>query len=175
MFNNFTYKQKFLALVVLAILLGFTAYKRSFRLTIDAYRNYKGAAEKLRKINNSWQRAKSVENEVDYLDNLIGRKAMDADIVQQEILTKLSEIENSMELVKLERVHKANNEYFNIYTNQLVLSGRFDQLLRGTYSFEKDFEFSRLVCLNFYSEKELRTRRLKLYARLIFQNYEKIP
>ena len=41
--------------------------------------------------------------------------------------------------------------------------------------FEKDFEFSRLVCLNFYSEKELRTRRLKLYARLIFQNYEKIP
>lgn len=175
MFNKYTFKQKFFVLAILIVLIGLTAYKRSFSLTLDAYKNYKSSKEKLGKINNSWQRVKRIEAEVGYLDNLIGRKAMNADIVQQEILTKFSEIENSTELVKLEKVHKANDEYFNVYTNQLVISGQFNQLLEATYLFEKEFEYSRLVCLNFYSEKEIRSRRLKLYARLTFQNYEKIP
>lgn len=175
MFENLSYKQKFFALVAIISLMALTGYKRSVKLTLDSYRNCKQATAKLQEVNNSWQRMRSLENEVGYLDNIIGRQAADPDIVQQEILSTFSLLDTDAELVKLAEVHKANNEYFNIYTNQLLLSGNFNNILGATYEYEKNFDFSRLVSLNFYTEKERRSRRLKLYGQLIFQNYEKIP
>jgi hypothetical protein len=77
-------------------------------------------------------------------------------------------------LVELEEVHISNNDYFNSYTNRLIFSGSFNDLLGATYSYEKDFNFSRVVSLKIYVEKESRTGKKKLFEQLIFQNYEKI-
>jgi len=174
MFENISFKKKFIILVLLLFILGFTAYKRSFALTSDAYQTFNAAKLKLSQVSNSQGKIAVVKSEVAYLDNLIGKEAASADIVQQEMLNTFNLIGTKSELIELEEVHMAKNDYFNIYTNRLLLSGNFNELLAATYYYEKDFDFSRLVGLRFYIEKEPRTRRKILNEQLIFQNYEKI-
>ncbi|WP_282162864.1 hypothetical protein [Ulvibacterium marinum] len=174
MFENITYKKKFLVLIVLLIVLAITGYKRSFSLTIDAYDNLRSSRLKLSEVSNSRQKIAALKNEVAYLDLVIGKEAANADVVQQEILNTFNQIENGSDLVKLEEIHMANNDYFNIYTNQLILSGGYKDLLEATYQYEKEFDYSRVVSLKFFVEKEPRSRRKKLFEQLIFQNYEKI-
>ncbi|WP_298538934.1 hypothetical protein [uncultured Aquimarina sp.] len=174
MFENLSYKKKFFALLALMLVLGITAYKRSFSMTIDAAQLLEESKQKLEKVSNSQQRITNLIAEVSYLDKLIGKEVANPDIVQQEILNTFTEINSDTQLVKLEAIHKASDEYFNIYTNRLILTGNYGDLLKTTYNYEKAFDFSRVVSLQFYIEKEPRTRRKKLFEQIIFQNYEKI-
>lgn len=174
MFENISYKKKFFALLALMVVLGITAYKRSFSMTLDAAKLVKESKEKLAKVSNSQQHITSLKDEVNYLDKLIGKESANPNIVQQEILNSFTRIETNSQLVRLEEVHQANDDYFNIYTNRLILTGNFGELLEATYQYEKQFDFSRVVSLRFYIEKEPRTRRKKLFEQIIFQNYEKI-
>lgn len=174
MFEDISYKKKFYALLVLMVMLGFTAYKRSFSMTIDSAKLVKESKERLAKVNNSQKHIAGLKAEVAYLDKLIGKESANPDIVQQEILNSLTRMDTDAQLIKLEEVHKASDDYFNIYTNRLKLTGSFQELLKATYTYEKEFEFSRVVSLEFYIEKEPRTRRKRLFEQIIFQNYEKI-
>ncbi|MBQ4821396.1 hypothetical protein [Aquimarina sp. MMG016] len=174
MFENISYKKKFIALLILMVILAFTAYKRSYSMAIDAAKLLEESKQKLAKVNNSQQHITSLKSEVEYLDKLIGKEVANPDIVQQEILNTFTEINTNTPLVKLEEVHKSSDEYFNVYTNRLILTGNFGDLLKTTYNYEKEFDFSRVVSLQFYIEKEPRTRRKRLFEQIIFQNYEKI-
>lgn len=174
MFENISYKKKFLVLLILMVILAITAYKRSYSMAIDAAKLLDESKEKLAKVNNSQQHITNLKSEVEYLDKLIGKEVASPDIVQQEILNTFTEINANTPMVKLEKIHKTSDEYFNIYTNRLILTGDFGDLLKTTYNYEKEFDFSRVVSLQFYIEKEPRTRRKRLFEQIIFQNYEKI-
>lgn len=174
MFENIPYRKKLPILLAILLLTGITAYKKSYRITLDAYSSLRTTEEKLAEIRNSQERVSLLTDQVDYLDNVIGKKSTDANIVQQEIMNSYTSMENGSELIKLEEIHKASNDYFNIFTNRLVISGNFNELLKTTYAYEKDFEFSRIVSVMFYVENIPRTRKKKLFEQIIFQNYEKI-
>ncbi len=174
MFENIPYKKKFFALIGLFVLLSITAYKRSFSKTIAAQQLVSESEEKLKVVQNSQHKIIRLRADVAYLDDIIGKESANPDVVQQELLNTFSTMESKAELVRLEEVHQSNNEYFNIYTNRIVFSGDFNALLKTTLEYEKAFEYSRVVSLEFRVEKEPRTRRKKLIEQLIFQNYEKI-
>lgn len=174
MFENISYKKKFIGLIVLLFMLGFTAYKRSYSKTIAAKVLLNQSKEKLKQISNAKGKISGLQNDVAHLDNIIGKQATNADIVQQEILNTLANTPVKAQLKKLKKVHRSNNEYFNIYTNRLLLNGSFNDLLQACYTFEKDFDYSRVVSLSLYVEKDARTQQKKLIERIIFQNYEKI-
>lgn len=174
MFEDISYKKKFFTLIVLLIVLSITAYKRSFRLSIDAYKTLNSSKSKLADMSNSQQKIANLQIEVAYLDDIIGKEAANADLVQQEILNTLTKVENEVALVKLEEIHKAENDYFTIYTNRLILTGSYNNLLATAYAYEKKFEYSRVISISYYVDREPRSRIQKLYQQIIFQNYEKI-
>ncbi|MFC5048350.1 hypothetical protein [Aquimarina hainanensis] len=158
----------------ITIMLGYTANKRSFAITREARTVLLESREKLEKATNSRQRINGLTKELAYLDEVIGKQAANPDIVQQEIINTFTKVGGQIELVKLEEVHTAQDAYFKVYSNRLVLSGDYESLIRATYAYEKDFEYSRVVSCHFYVVKDPRTQRKKLYEQIIFQNYEKI-
>ena len=173
MFENISYQKKFYALIAGILITLFFAYKRSYSKTFDAINGLKNAEEKLKLIENSQGKIVDLEKSVALLDGIIGKNSNNPDIVQQEILNKFSSLETDSELVKLKEVHKAENEYFKIYTNQLIVSGKYNNVIETCYEFEKKFDYSRVISLSLYTEKNARTKRKKLFERIIFKNYEK--
>jgi len=173
MFENLTYKHKFLAIIAISILLGFAAYKRSFKLTLDVFSEYCELNEKLNEINYSSSTIQDLDTEIRFLDNLLGQESMEPVLVQQEILDFVTHKSNAITVFDLAEMHKASDNEFLIYTNQLTIEGNFDELLKMVYEFEKEFPYSRVVNTSFFKKKDFKTRRIKLYAKIIFQNYEK--
>ena len=175
MFNNLSYQQKTVGLIVIAIMLSITAYKRSFKLTINAFTELLEVEEQRHFLNSSHLNIKDLDQELLLLDELIGKKQMAPELVQQGILDFVSHHHNDMIKVhKLREIHTATDAKFKIYSNQLILEGTFNNLLKTIYNFEKQFQYARIVSVNFEKKKDYSSKKTKLFATLIFQNYEKL-
>ncbi|UZO80682.1 hypothetical protein NBT05_17285 [Aquimarina sp. ERC-38] len=161
-------------MIVIAVILAITAYKRSFKMTMEAAQLVKESRSKLAKVSNSQQRILKLQKEVNYLDKLIGKEIKNPNIIQQEILNSVDQMVSQATILKLNKAHSAKDAYFTIYTNQLILTGSYSELLKTTYQLEKSFDVSRIVSLKLYTEKEPRTRKKKLIEQITFQNYEKL-
>jgi len=173
MFENLTYKHKFLAVIAIAVLLGYAGYKRSFKLTLDTFNEYSELNKKLEEVSSSTTAIQDLDTEIRFLNNLLGQESMEPVLVQQEILDFVTNRSAGITVFNLAEMHEVSDNEFLIYTNQLTIEGDFDELLKTVYEFEKEFPYSRVVNISFFKKKDFKTRKIKLYAKIIFQNYEK--
>lgn len=173
MFKNISYKKKFYGLLAFVVILSFTAYKRSFKGTIETIGFYRESVKNIKESSNSLMELSNIKNEVSMLDNAIGKSAKNPTIVQNEILGFLSTRSHEMTLSKIENLHVSNDDYFTIYSNVIMLQGDFNVLLKTMYEFEKDFEYARIASMVFHTERNNKTSKKELYNEIIFQNYEK--
>lgn len=173
MFENLTYKQKFITLVVVVTLLAIAANKRSFKLTKNAYEDYQIKKKELDYVESTPNNIHNLDYEISFLDNLIGNENLEPELVQQEILNFVTNTDYKVQVVNVTEIHEASSNDFNIYTNQLTITGDFESIVSMVYEFEKKFSYSRVVNINFFKKKNFKTRKIQLYAKIIFQNYEK--
>lgn len=173
MFKNFTYKQKFYALILVFIVLSLAAYKKTFKHVVIAKNELALIEDQLATTNNSSNLISLLKSEITNLDFMIGGQSSQPDFVQKKIIDFVSESEFDVDIVAIEDVHITTNDGFKIFTNQVELEGSYELLAAILYSFEKQFKDSRIVSAQFYSKKNYRTNSKNLFLKLIFQNYEK--
>ena len=174
MFNNLTYKQKFLATLLGFVLLFMASYKKTLKHTLTAKKQLHNVEAKLLDINSSYSDIYALKNEVKVLDNIIGGYTLDPGQVQQKILDFITKKNSDTNVVSIEDVHLYNNKEFLVYTNQIELEGSYDSLIKMLYEIEKKLKDSKVVSSEMYSKKEYRTNTTKLFLKIILQNYEKI-
>ena len=174
MFENIPYNKKVIGLIIITIMLSIAAYKRSFSLTLSAYNQMNDLHDRLAYIHASNEDYSTIDQEIRVLDDLIGKKGIDPERVQQELLNFVSiNHNNKVSIVDVAKIHESTNKDFLIYTNQLTLKGNYQDLLEVIASFETDFDYSRLVSIAFEKKKNYKNKINILNANLIFQNYEK--
>jgi len=173
MFSELTNKKKFYGVLLLFIVLSIAAYKRSFKGAIEAVNYYSESKKNIEKNINIDEDLLQLKNEIQSLDNIIGKKAKNPDIVQNEILNFISQQEHNFKLSKIENLHISSDNYFTIYSNMITLEGSFNELLKAIYRFEKDFEYARIASIKLHVLKKQQNSKNKLFTKIIFQNYEK--
>lgn len=172
MFENYSYKKKFIGLAVLLVLLFFAANKRSFKVTKNAYVQMKEVKEKMEFMQNSNIDSKELQRQMNLYDNLIGKQNIQPDAAQQSILDFATRYQD-VEVDELSETHFSHEKGFDIITNQLTLEGSYSALSKVVYDYEKKFKVSSLVGVSYIKEKNYNRRKSKLKVLLIFQNYEK--
>lgn len=173
MFKNINNRSKFYGLLIFVVILSYTAYKRSFKGTIEAIGYYRESVKNISESSNSLKELSNIKKEVSLLDNTIGKRTENPTIVQNEILGFLSTQSRDITLSKIENLHISNDDYFTIYSNVISMKGDFNVLLKTIYEFERDFEYARIASMVFYTERNTKTSQKELYNEIIFQNYEK--
>ena len=171
MFAQYSIKQKSIAFAVLMVLLLLASNKRSFRPTLNAYDQLKEVREKVQFMSTSSQNAGALRTEMDYFKSLLGEQHIAPVAAQQAILnfaTKLS----AVKITGISETHFSVQNGFNVITNQIELTGGYQELCKAIYDYEKDFDTSFLVSVNFAKTKK-NNRKNQLSVTLIFQNYEK--
>ena len=169
MFNNLTYKQKFMVVVGLFILLFLACYKKTFKHTIVAKEELALVEKKLSNVDNTNSNLFRLKNDIKILDNLIGGNTTNPEKVQQELLSFISDL--GINITAIEDVHIYEDDKFIIYSNQIQLEGNYKELINTLYAIEKQFKNSRIASANFFSKKNYRTNKSNLYLKLILQNY----
>lgn len=172
MFKSVPANKKFVALILLGIILILSSFKKSFYPTLSIYRQQKGIDEKLSFIREALPNVSTLQSEVDILNNKLGSINLSAQEVQQRILLFSTQL-NDIEVVDVAQIHYSSNPLFKIYTHQITFNGDFQDLLEGLYAFEKKFLTSRIV--NFHFESNIKNGQLakNQSLRITFQNYEK--
>ena len=86
MFEQYTYKQKCIALLVIFIMLSYTAYKRSFKNLIEVYKEHKELNFRSQEITSKSKNLELLSMEIASYDKYLGNQNVARDIVQQEII-----------------------------------------------------------------------------------------
>jgi len=173
MIDKLTYKVRFIAFMVAIPLLLLFAYKKSIASVFKSKNILANIKEQKEQAETAQKELSKLQNEVQILDGIIGKEVINSDVVQQEIFDIFSKISTKCSLDKLFESHKFNDDYYTVYTNSILLSGTFNDIIETAYLYEKEFQYSRVVNMSFYTKKNYRTKSTKLFSKLIFQNYEK--
>ena len=173
MFNQYTYKQKFQALIVLFIMLGCAAYKRSFSTFFNVYSEHSKLDSKISDFEEKNKDFPKLQNDIYKLDKVLGKENVSKEIIPQEIIKYISSNFQKVSIIKLDPIHDFEDENIRIISNKIVLSGNINDLLELVYSFEKHFVFSRIVSYKFFSIKK-NNQAVELQLQILFQNYENI-
>ncbi|OMQ11324.1 hypothetical protein [[Flexibacter] sp. ATCC 35103] len=171
MFENYSYKQKFYALIGIFFILSLTAYKRSFYPLFDVVKEYQTLSKRAENINKKTQNTNSLAKDIAYLDKIIGKEGVAKEIVQQGIISFASKNSPEVSINNLKAIHDFPEDNYHIITNQLDVTGNSNQLLNLAYSFEQKFNLSQIVSMNFYITKN-NNKSETLHLKMIFQNYE---
>jgi hypothetical protein len=172
-FNNLTYKKKFLAVILGFIILLLAAYKKTIRQTLAAKQELSLVQEQLANTNQSHNVLFSLQDQVKGLDNIIGGNNLKPELVQPSILNFITKKGQDVNVVSIEDVHTFLDTEFKIYSNQITVEGSYNKLIELLYTIEKEYKASRIVSTNLYSKKNYQTKTTKLYLKIILQNYEK--
>lgn len=171
MFEKYTFKTKFIALIVVFIMLFITAYKRSFNTLFQVLTDYKTLTLKVNEINKKGNNSVELIKEIAYLDKIIGKQEVTKEMVQQGIVSFATENHPKVSINDLQSIHVFPDENYTIITNQLDVTGNVNELLQLGYDFEKKFNLSRIISMNFYTSKK-NNKPDVLHLKMIFQNYE---
>ncbi len=169
MFEQYTYKQKFMALLIVFVMLSITAYKRSFSTLFQVMKENRELNNQVNQLANKAKNSDKLIQEVAALDKLIGKEGMQSQEVQQQIVNFATKNAN-VSISDLQPIHIADDGNYVISTNQIDVTGNVNQLLQTSYAFEQKFEWSRLASVNFYTIKK-NDKLEALHLKMIFQNY----
>lgn len=170
MFEQYSYKKKCTALVVIFVMLSITAYKRSFKTLFEVIGEYKSLSAKVEGLNSKAKNTNGLMKDVAYLDKIIGKEGTSKEMVQQGLVSFASKKQN-VSINDLQAIHVFSDENYTVVTNQLDITGGANPLLQLGYDFEKNFNLSRIVSMNFYTTKKNNNSEV-LHLKMIFQNYE---
>jgi hypothetical protein len=170
MFEQYTYKQKSIALVVVFLMLSYTAYKRSFKNLIEVYGENKELTKRSNDIASKSKNLDILSMEIASYDKYLGNQNIARDVVQQEVIAFSTQHEG-ISINDLQAIHAFEGENYSIYTNQLDVTGNINDLLKLAYDFETKFNFSRVVSTNYYTVKKNNANEI-LHLKILFQNYQ---
>lgn len=172
MFKTVSGNKKLVGLLVVALILLLSSFKKSFKPTFETYKQQQEVEEKLVFTKGALSSINNLRSEVTILNNRLGAIDLKPQEVQQQLLYFASQLEN-VDIVDVDEIHYATNPLFKIYTHQIVLDGEFQKLLYALYDFEKKFSVSRIVNFSFDSRKKNGRILQKQRLTITFQNYEK--
>ena len=152
-------------------ILSVTAYKRSFYTLFDVVTEYRTLSKKANDIDKKAKNTNNLTRDIAYLDKIMGKEGVTKEMVQQGIVSFASENSPKVSISDLKPIHDFAEDNYRIITNQLDVTGNSNQLLNLAYHFEKKFDLSRLVSMNFYTTKKNNKSEV-LHLKMIFQNYE---
>ena len=171
LFDKYSYKQKNTALLVLGVLLGAVAYKRSFSKTIEAWALIHDLEVQQMQARSSQNTIHSLQTEIGQMNRVIGKEDNSVEIVQQGFLNFFARKATNLSVNQIEEVYTFDHPDFSINTFRIDLKGNFNDQLRYIYQLENEFNEARLIYSKFENKKDSETQKQFLVSTLLLQNY----
>lgn len=170
-FDQYSYKQKNIALLVLGVLLAAVAYKRAFSTTLETLAYRTELEEKLVLAESADQQIRAQQISLAQLNRLLGEEGNTIEKVQQEFLNFFAKEANGVAVHQIEEVLHFQHPDFSINTHRIILKGGYTNTLQFIYALEKKFRLAKLLNISFEFKKFDGDTDKDLYTTVLIQNY----
>lgn len=171
LFEKYSYKQKNLALLIIAVLLFAASYKRAFSKTIETNSYINELEIKKQEALNSQKEIRLLQKNVAHLNKLLGKENVSVEEVQQGFLNFLARKSSRIEVKQIDEVYGFEHPDFKINTFKIELQGDYLSLVKFIYDLEHAFNDARLIHFQMESKKDPVTNKTDLTTTLLIQNY----
>ncbi|MEX1193170.1 MAG: hypothetical protein WED10_00015 [Brumimicrobium sp.] len=171
LFEKYSFKQKKLFVLVLFVLLGAVAYKRSFKVTLDQLQLNGELEHDKERAQNSLQTLKQKTVQLNQINAIIGKENVQNETVQHTFLNFLQLTDAKLKVDHIEGVYQYKHPDFIINTNKITLNGNYLETTSFIHQFESEFDLGRLVSLKLSKNMNRSSRNKELLTTMYFQNF----
>ena len=110
------------------------------------------------------------------IDRRVGGKSIDQINMEELIIEHISSFskQNNIVLKEYPGIHYYSQQDYITETCKLTVEGSFIKLLKLAYSIEQNFSYGKVSSLNFYTEKNYKTKKIELLLEIYVQNIKMI-
>jgi hypothetical protein len=176
MFKFNTYKSKFRLLIAGSIIFFLFAYIFAFSKTIKLWRSNKEIKTELSKIENAPIKIKTIEKELNELNEIIENQNTDGFEHHEKFLASISQYCTQHDIIikKYPESHNFIKDRYTIETNTVALEGDFNWLFKLVYKLESGNSPKHIVSLKYdtkpYHKEEIYKLNLIIYEQNIIEN-----
>ncbi len=176
MWNKLTYRKKNLLLLMIVVVLGFLAYHKAIKGTLQVMEDCAQLAKQVEAANQSPERLFALEQELATINELIGTDAEAVNEAQGQLMDRVGTYcdQSAAVLKEFAAPHQYIANNYAIITSKVEVEGDYLTLLLLTDVLERDFNASSLTSVRFYTKKQMKTKKTKLYAVYYLQNIQKL-
>lgn len=152
----------------------FICYQFAFSKTFALYDTYEGLKGENLMFENIPKRQYQLQRQNNYLDSLLQKYQIGGTSLQNNLLKSLNANGDSLgfKLVVFNQVHVFEKEQLTVNSHIFTLEGSFEELLHLVYNLEQRTTFGEIVQARFEKKRDLRTRKDRLEAAIIVQNFK---
>jgi hypothetical protein len=172
---RYNYHKKILILSLLTVIVFIISYQLGFKKTIILRREYHSNIQLLQKVTSApillsqlIKQRNSIESSYGlFSDNLQA---------QEKLLDKVDQFNSSLKSVKVVELSEpvfSSVEDFTVCNQQIVLQGKFQNLVEYLRLLEDDYSLGQINSAEFYKVKEARSKKEVLYMKLFIQSIMK--
>ncbi len=170
-FDNYTYKQKNYALLVIGVLLVAVSYKRAFSVTAEKRAYISEMESQIERAKQAGSEIRMKQNSIQRLNEYLGKENSTVEEVQQGFLNFFARKAINLQVYKIDEVLKFQHPDFTINTHQITIKGNYVNALQFLYALERNFKLGRLINVSFAYKKMSSEEPEALYTTLLIQNY----
>ncbi len=172
MFKNLTYRLKLIYLGVGFIVFLFLSFKLAINKTFDLKKQCNNYEMQLSQLKNAPQQMAVIKSKLNEIDQRVGVKNIDQINFEELIIEHVSNYckNNNLVLKDYPGIHKFSQQDYITETCKITVEGSFIKLLRLAYGIENNFSYGKVSSINFYTEKNFRTKNTELLLEIYVQN-----
>ncbi len=171
MWNNLSYKKRFIRLIIGAVLLIWVSFKFAIMPSVELKQNLNQLKVQLKSIENAPYKLQTINKRLTDIEKQIG------DVSGTEgsggyLIDKVGEFckRNRLVLNEIPEKHTFNKDEFKIETYKLVIQGSFINLVKLLHEVETKPVAGKVRSVTFESEYDLREKRKYLYGNFYIQS-----
>ena len=172
MIKKLSYKHKYYLLLAVLALLLVIIYAAAIKKTITVIVEHKDLSKKIELAADAPGQIAFIEAQLKQMEQLIvTEKPLD---FEQLLLEKVSGFcqKNGLTLIEFPKTVVLGYQNYQIYTNRIVLEGGFKKMVEFIYEAEQQYKTGKVVSVQFKRTRDMRSKRLYLYAHIYFQNIQ---
>ncbi len=172
MLEKLSYKHKYYLLLAALALLLVIIYTFAIKKTITVIAEHNDLSKKIELAANAPQQIAAIESQLRQMEQLVvNENPLD---FEQMLLEQVSGFcqKNGLTLIEFPKTTVSGYRDYQIYTNRIVLEGGFKKMVGFIYEAEQKSRIGKVVSVQFKRTKDMRSKRLYLYAYIYFQNIQ---
>ncbi len=173
--GSLTNKQKFIALLVGALLFLWIAYLFSFSQTIEMWSMGRETATKMKQVSTASGRMLAVKKQHKALDAIIDRNLATGNDFREKLLLTVTQAcnQHGVRFQEMHEAHFFSKETFTVETHTMQISGRYHKLMALLYDLERSKNIGSIKSVHFFLKREYRNDRKNLVMELYVQAIRK--
>ncbi|MDR1729764.1 MAG: hypothetical protein LBR52_03785 [Prevotellaceae bacterium] len=170
--EKLSYKHKYYLLLAALALLVVVMYVFAVKKTIAVIAEHNDLSGKIELAASAPQQIVAAEAQLKQMEQLVvNENPLDFEQVLLEQVSGFCQ-KNGLILIEFPKTTVSGYRDYQIYTNRIVLEGGFKKMVEFIYEAEQKYNIGKIVSVQFKRTKDMRSKRLYLYAYIYFQNIQ---